>query len=471
MQQFDVIIIGAGPAGYVAAIRCAQSGLKTACVDKWLNQDGKPSPGGTCLNVGCIPSKALLESSALFDQVNNDYAAHGINCETVELDLATMMKRKNKIVTDLTSGISTLFSANKIKQFTGHAKLLKDKLVEIQLNGKTETIKGVSIILAPGSTPRELDNIKFNHTTIVDSSDALSFNKVPEKLGIIGSGVIGLELGSVWNRLGSEVTILEALPDFLPGADKKLARQALSLYKKQGLQFNFNALVKNVAPEKNKITVEFELKGENNKMVFDKLIVAVGRQANTLSICAEDTGLEIDKQGKIVVNEKCLTNLPRVYAIGDAVRGPMLAHKGSEEGIMVANIIAGHYAHLNYDTIPFVIYTHPEIAWCGLTEEQLKQNGTQYNSGQFSFAANGRARAAGQTHGFVKILADKKTDRILGVHILGEQASELIAQAVVAMEFNSSSEDLAMTLYAHPSLSESIHEAALDVNNQAIHKA
>jgi len=471
MQTYDVIVIGAGPAGYVAAIRCAQSGLKTACIDKWINADGHASPGGTCLNVGCIPSKALLESSSLFAQANEHYAEHGINHASLTLDLPVMLARKDKVVNDLTNGIKTLFSSNKITLITGQAKLLKNRIVEVRQKDQNETLQADSVILAPGSIPRELPGFSFDHNQIVDSSDALAFSTVPDKLGIIGSGVIGLELGSVWNRLGSEVTILEAMPDFLPGADQKLARQALSIYKKQGLNFYFDARVNNATLSDDNVTVDFEHKSKNQQAEFDKLIVAIGRQASTQDLCSDDCGLVMDDQGKIIVDEQCRTNIEQVYAIGDAIRGPMLAHKGSEEGVMVADIIAGRYGHVNYDSIPFVIYTHPEIAWCGQTEQQLKQQKTDYSVGQFPFAASGRARASGSTDGFVKILADKKTDRILGVHILGDHASELIAQAVIAMEFASSSEDLAMTMFAHPSLSEAIHEAALDVSQQAIHKA
>ncbi len=478
MKNYDVIVIGGGPAGYVAAIRCAQQGLKTACIDSEVNDKGEPSLGGTCLNVGCIPSKALLESSDLFERCQHDTAAHGIKVSKVTLDLATLMQRKQQVVNDLTSGINALFKVNGIDLYTGAGKLLTENKVEVTLtynatktrNGKKEEITATDIILAPGSVPRAIDSIPYTDDLIVDSTGALAFTEVPKRLAIIGAGIIGLELGSVWRRLGAEVTLFEASKDFLPAVDQTIAKQASKIFSQQGLKFYFTCQIKSTEIKNNKVTINYSQADKEKSETFDKVFVAVGRSPNTKNVFDPTSRLICDEHGFIKVDEQCRTNLAHVYAIGDAVRGPMLAHKGEEEGAMVADLIAGHFARVNYETIPFVVYTEPEIAWCGKTEQQLKIENVEYKTGSFSFASNGRARAMGQTQGLVKTLADAKTDRILGVHMFGPHASELISQAVIAMEFNSSSEDLAMTMFAHPSLSEVFHESAMDVLDRAIHK-
>ncbi|MCW8933747.1 MAG: dihydrolipoyl dehydrogenase [Gammaproteobacteria bacterium] len=471
--DFDVIVIGAGPAGYVAAIRCAQLGFNVACIDNWLDEQGALSLGGTCLNVGCIPSKALLQSSELFEQASHSFSQHGIKLSSLELDLETMMARKNKIVSELTSGIGALLKANKVKVITGTAKLLADKKVEV-VNGKDKnTFSAKNIIIASGSSSVELNAAPLTEDLIVDSTGALSFESVPSKVGVIGAGVIGLELGSVWRRLGSEVTVLEAQDVFLPMVDLKIARDAQRLYKKQGLDIKLNArLLQAQIKTVNKIKqVEVSYQDETGDHLceFDKLIVAVGRKPNTDYIFDDEAELILDERGFIHVNDKCETSQPGVYAIGDVVRGPMLAHKGSEEGMMVAELIAGNHGVINYDLIPSVIYTHPEIAWVGKTEQQLKAAGESYKAGMFPFVASGRAKAHGDTSGMVKILSHSETDRILGVHIMGLNASELISQAVTAMALGASTEDIALTVFAHPTLSEAIHEAALAVDNRAIH--
>jgi len=471
--DFDVIIIGAGPAGYVCAIRCAQLGFKTACVDNWINLQEKNSLGGTCLNVGCIPSKALLQSSELYEQAQKEFEQHGIKLASVELDLKTMMQRKNKVVSELTAGIAALFKANKITSIAGNGKLLADKKVEV-VQGKEKTFYSAEhIIIASGSSSIELAVAPLTDDLIVDSSGALSFDSVPDKVGVIGAGVIGLELGSVWRRLGSKVSVLEAQDVFLPLADQQIARDALRQYKKQGLDVRLNARLLNTKIITVKNTKQIEVtyqdeKGEQ-KVVFDKLIVAVGRKPNTDYVFDNEADLILDERGFIHVNDQCETSQPGVYAIGDVVRGPMLAHKGSEEGMMVAELIAGKHAAINYDLIPAVIYTHPEVAWVGKTEQQLKAAGENYKVGSFPFVASGRAKAQGETSGMVKILSQAETDRILGVHIMGSDASELIAQAVIAMELGASAEDIALTVFAHPSLAEAVHEAALAVDNRAIH--
>jgi len=469
-KQYDVVIIGAGPGGYVAAIRCAQLGLKTACVDKWIGADNKPALGGTCLNVGCIPSKALLESSARYEDISHSFVDHGITASGVKLDLAKMMARKDKVVSDLTQGIVGLFKANGVDWHQGNGKLLPKQQVQVISHDGTETVfEAANIILAPGSSSVEIGAAPLEEGVIVDSSGALTFNDVPKRLGVIGAGVIGLELGSVWRRLGSKVVLLEAQESFLGAADEQIAKDALRQFKRQGLDIRLGARVVSCEPGKDGVAVQYQDgKGEYTETV-DKLIVAVGRRPNTDDLAADEAGLLLDEWGLIHVDEQCRTNLPSVYAIGDAVRGPMLAHKGSEEGMMVAEVIAGQKAEMNYDTIPSVIYTHPEIAWAGITEQALKAAGTEYHVGTFPFAASGRARAAGDSSGMVKVLADAATDRVLGVHIIGAHCSELIAQAVIAMEMGASSEDLAMTVFAHPTLSESVHEAALAVDGRAIH--
>lgn len=472
-KKFDVIVIGAGPAGYVAAIRCAQLKLNTACVDEWLNRDGKPSLGGTCLNVGCIPSKALLESSEYYEHINNEVAAHGIHVKNVSLDITAMMARKDKVVATLTQGITGLFKANGITSYNGRGRLLAKNQVEISIAGsdKTDIIEAEHIILAPGSVPADISTVPLHEDIIVDSSGALAFEEVPKTLGIIGAGVIGLELGSVWRRLGSQVTLLEAQENFLEIADEQISKEALRQYNSQGLDIKLGARVVGSGIKGKKVSIEYQHNNETHQQKVDKLIVAVGRRPNTVGLFAEETGLLLDEWGFIHVDDQCHTNLPNVYAVGDAVRGPMLAHKGSEEGIMAAELIAGHHAQVNYSVIPSVIYTRPEIAWAGKTEQALKTAGESYRCGTFPFAASGRARASNYTAGMIKVLADAGTDRVLGVHMIGPHVSELIATAVTAMELGASSEDIAMTVFAHPTLSESLHEAALAVDGRAIHVA
>jgi dihydrolipoamide dehydrogenase len=471
MADFDVVVIGAGPGGYVAAIRCAQLGLSTACIDEWKNTQGKPSLGGTCLNVGCIPSKALLESSENFERVTHDYAAHGITASGVQFDLAKMLARKDKIVSDFTLGISLLFKKNKVTSLHGRAQLLgcEGDVWRIAVAGGEE-VRAKHVVIATGSTPRALPQAPFDGSRIVDNSGALSFAEVPKRLSIIGAGVIGLELGSVWRRLGAEVTLLEAMPTFIPVADEQVAKEALHAFTKQGLKIDLGVQIDSVEQDADSVKILWrDAQGAAQELVADKLIVAVGRVPNTQNLGAEAVGLKLDGAGRIEVDEHCRTNLTNVYAVGDVVRGPMLAHKASEEGVMVAELIAGQVGHCDLNLVPGIMYTSPEIAWVGKTEQQLKASGVDYKSGQFPFMANGRARALGETTGFVKILADAKTDRILGVHIIGPMASELIQQAVLALAFSASSEDLARTIYAHPSLSEVIHEAALAVDKRAIH--
>ena len=470
-KNFDVIVIGGGPAGYVAAIRAAQLGMTTAVVDSFVYKDGEPSLGGTCLNVGCIPSKALLDSSEQYHKVKHTLSAHGIKAKDVELDVKEMIKRKDKVVKELTGGIAQLFKANKITWVQGHGKLLDNKQVQVTRHkGEQETYQAENIILAPGSIPIDIDAAPLDGERIVNSDGALEFTDVPKRLGIIGAGVIGLEMGSVWSRLGSKVTLLEAQDQFLPPVDQRVAKSAQAEFKKQGLDIRFGARVTQAKTAKN-VTVHYEDKSGKQSLQVDKLIVCVGRRPATNDLFSEDANLLLDERGFVNVNEQCETNLPGVYAIGDVVRGPMLAHKGSEEGVMVAERIAGQTGHVNYDTIPWVIYTHPEIAWVGRTEEALKHAGVPFKSGTFNFGATGRARAMEEMAGMVKVIAHAETDRILGVHIVGPQASELIAEAVVAMEFHASAEDLARTIHAHPTLSEAVHEAALSVSKRAIHKA
>jgi len=473
-DQFDVIVIGGGPAGYVAAIRCAQLGMKTACIDKWLNSQGKPALGGTCLNVGCIPSKALLESSERYAQVQHQFSDHGVTVSGVELDLATMMARKEKIVQELTQGIEQLFKAHKVTWFQGHGQLQAGKQVRLKEVGKKKarSLNAQHVILAPGSTPVTLEHVPLQGDIVVDSSGALEFREVPKRLGIIGAGVIGLELGSVWRRLGAEtVTVLEAQDSFLPIADEQVAKEALRAFTSQGLDIRLDSRVTGCKVVENIVELQYQDGDGDHQVEFDKLIVAVGRRPNTTGLAADEATLLLDEWCFIHANERCETNLPGVYAIGDAVRGPMLAHKGSEEGVMVAELIAGHSAQVNYNTIPSVIYTLPEVAWVGETEQALKATGVAYNSGVFPFAASGRARATGETGGFIKMLADAKTDRILGVHMIGPHCSELISEAVIAMELGASAEDVALTIFAHPTLSESFHEAALAVQGRPIHIA
>lgn len=472
-DQYDVIIIGAGPAGYVCAIRCAQLGLRVACIDKWLDENNRPVLGGTCLNVGCIPSKALLESSELYEQALHNHTEHGVVVGKPKLNLGTMMGRKQGIVTDLTQGIEGLFKANGVDWLQGQGKLMANKKVEFTAHGKkrAKTLGAENIVIATGSRPVEIPAAPLQEGFIVDSSGALNFDQVPKTLGIIGTGVIGLELGSVWRRLGSRVTMLEAQTSFLGIADEQIAREAHKQFTRQGLDIRLGARVVSCQVKRNKVEIQYQDDSGEQQIKVDKLIVAVGRRANSENLASKDAGLLLDEWGLVHVDQECRTNLPGVYAIGDLVRGPMLAHKGSEEGMVVAEIIAGQQAEINYDLIPSVIYTLPEIAWVGKTEQLLKSSGIEYRVGQFPFAANGRARAMGETAGLVKVIADKQTDRVLGVHMIGPACSELIAQAVVAMELGASSEDLAMTVFAHPTLSEALHEAALAVDNRPIHMA
>jgi len=470
--DYDVIIIGAGPAGYVAAIRCAQLGIKTACVDKWLGKDGQPVLGGTCLNAGCIPSKALLESSHWYDRLQQHADAHGIAVEGVNLDVAAMIDRKDTVVSELTHGIASLFKSNGVEWIQGRGQLLPDRQVQVTLHGgEQQTITAGHVILAPGSVPVQLAVAPLDNDTVVDSEGALQWTAVPKRLGIIGAGVIGLELGSVWRRLGSEVTLLEAQDVFLSMADQQIAKSALRLFQKQGLDIHLGACVKSTAVSDDGVQIAYENAEAEKYVTVDRLIVAVGRQPCTEGLATAEAELLLDEGGFIHIDEDCCTSAPGVYAIGDAVRGPMLAHKGSEEGITVAERIAGQHSEVNYEAIASVVYTHPEIAWVGKTEEALKQAGTDYRTGLFPFAASGRARAMHETDGMVKMLSDAATDRVLGVHILGASASELIAQAVTAMEFDASSEDIARTVFAHPTLSEALHEAALAIDNRAIHVA
>ncbi|MDZ7803531.1 dihydrolipoyl dehydrogenase [Thiohalophilus sp.] len=470
-EQYDVIVIGAGPGGYVAAIRCAQLGFRVACIDDYLDERNKPSPGGTCLNIGCIPSKALLESSHHYQQAQQQFAAHGIRIGQLELDLATMQTRKQQVVRDLTGGIQSLFKANQIAFYAGCGTLGQNNRVDVVAHDNTTTqLTAEHVILASGSRPVELPFAPFDGKQVVDSTGALAFESVPKRLGIIGAGVIGLELGSLWQRLGAEVVVLEAQETFLPDADSTIAKQANKLLGQQGLDVRLGTRVDAVHTG-NTVRVDYTDGQGSQSLECDKLIVAVGRRPNSEDLCSDDLSLSSDERGFVQVDDHYRTNLEKVYAVGDLIPGPMLAHKGMEEGMAVAERIAGQFADVDYDNIPFVIYTHPEIAWTGRTEQQLKEAGVDYRVGQFPFSANGRARAAGDTEGVIRILADARTDRVLGVHMLGPQASELIAQAVIARAFATSAEDLALTMFAHPTLSETFHEAALDVADRAIHRA
>jgi dihydrolipoamide dehydrogenase len=468
-RQFDVVVIGAGPAGYVAAIRAAQHGMSVACIDEWTNKDGKNAFGGTCLNAGCIPSKALLESSELFHRAQHEFKKHGITTGDVRMDVTAMQKRRASIVRQLTAGIAGLLKANKIEGLVGHGKLLAGKKVEFTpVNGDVEIIDAGHVILATGSVPIELPVASYDGDKIVDSWDALEFTAVPKRLGVIGAGVIGLEIGSVWVRLGAQVTIIEAMNDFLFIADRDVARTAAKEFKKQGLDIRLGAKVTGAELVKQGVSVKYEDKEGTQSLEVDQLVVAVGRRPFTDSLLAEDSGIQLDDRGFIVVDDECRTRVKGVFAIGDCVRGPMLAHKGSEEGVMAANLIAGEISEVNYDIVPSVIYTAPEIAWVGKTEEQVKESGRAYKTGSFPFAASGRAKAMEQTSGMVKVIAAEDDDEILGVHIVGPMAGELIAEAVLAMEFSASTEDLQRTIHAHPSLAEAIHEAALAVDKRAI---
>jgi dihydrolipoamide dehydrogenase len=468
-KKFDVVVIGGGPAGYPAALRAAQLGLSAACIDDYKNEDGTRLFGGTCLNVGCIPSKALLESSELYHRAHTEFQAHGIHVGDVTIDVEAMQARKRGIVKQLTQGIEAMFKAGGVTGFKGRGKLLAGNRVEVTTDAGVETLEAQHVVLATGSTPIELPIAKFDGARIVDSTGALAFKGVPTRLGVIGAGVIGLELGSVWKRLGSEVVILEALETFLPMADQQVAKEALRHLKRQELDIRLGAKVTGAAVEGNAVKVLYEAGGATQELTVDALVVAVGRRPVTNGLFGPDVKVPLDKRGFIEVDEHCRTTVPNVWAVGDVVRGPMLAHKGMEEGVMVAELIAGHVAEMNYRTIPSVIYTAPEIAWVGQTEEEVKASGRPYKVGTFSFAANGRAKGMQQTAGLVKLIADQEHDDVLGVHIVGPVAGELIAEAVLAMEFSASAEDIQRTIHAHPTLSEVLHEASLAADKRAIH--
>ncbi len=471
-KQFDVVVIGGGPGGYIAAIRAAQLGFNVACVDEWKNGKGGPAPGGTCTNVGCIPSKALLQSSEHFEQAGHHFADHGIKVEGLGLDIDKMLARKDQVVKQNNDGILYLFKKNKITFFHGRASFVKadETGYELKVAGAAEeSISGKHIVIATGSNARALPGAPFDEENILSNDGALRIGAVPKKLGLIGSGVIGLEMGSVWRRLGAEVTVLEALPTFLGAVDEQIAKEAKKAFDKQKLKIELGVKVGEIKSSKKGVSVAWtNAKGEAQTLEVDKLIVSIGRVPNTIGLNAEAVGLKLDERGAIAVDDACKTNLPNVWAIGDVVRGPMLAHKAEEEGVAVAERIAGQHGHVNFNTIPWVIYTSPEIAWVGQTEQQLKAEGRAYKAGTFPFLANGRARALGDTTGMVKFLADAATDEILGVHIVGPQASELISEAVVAMEFKASAEDIARICHAHPSLSEATKEAALAVDKRTL---
>ncbi len=469
-DKYDVIVIGAGPAGYHAAIRAAQLGMKTACIDKSLDDEGNPVFGGTCLNWGCIPSKALLDVSHKFVEASQKFPDFGIKTGKLSVDIAKVMSHKTDVVKKLTAGVAGLFKGNGVDGLPGVGKLLAGRKVEYTPHGgKATVLSAEHVVLAPGSEAVSIEPTPLTDELIVDSTGALAFDAVPKRLGVIGAGVIGLELGSVWSRFGSEVVVLEALEEFLPMADARIARDAKKILGEQGLDIRLGARVTGSTVKGKTVVVTYQDKEGTHEITVDKLIVAVGRRPYTKGLLAPDSGVNLDERGFLYVNDLCSTDAPHVYAVGDAVRGPMLAHKGMEEGIMVAERIAGQKPLVNYECVPSVIYSHPEIAWVGKTEQELKRDGEQFNVGQFGFTANGRALAAGDSEGIVKIIADARTDKVLGVHILGPQASELIAQAVIAMEFDASAEDLGLTMFAHPSLSEAVHEAALAVAGHAIH--
>lgn len=471
-KNFDVVVIGGGPGGYIAAIRAAQLGFSTACIDEWKNAKGGAAPGGTCTNVGCIPSKALLQSSEHYEHAGHAFSEHGIEVKGLSLDMKKMLGRKDTVVKQNNDGILYLFKKNKVTFFHGRGSFVKavDGGHEIKIAGTTEeSIIAKHVIVATGSNPRSLPGADFDEKLILSNTGALAIADVPKRLGVIGAGVIGLEMGSVWRRLGSEVTVLEALPAFLGAVDEQVAKEALKQFTKQGLAINLSVKIGAITAGKNDVTVNYvDDKGAAQKAVFDKLIISIGRVPNTIGLNAEAVGLKLDERGFVAVDGDCKTSLPNVWAVGDVVRGPMLAHKAEEEGVAVAERIAGQHGHVNFNTIPWVIYTSPEIAWVGKTEQQLKGEKVAYKAGSFPFLANGRARALGDTTGFVKFLADAKTDEILGVHIIGPQASELISEAVVAMEFRASSEDIARICHAHPSLSEAVKEAALAIDGRAL---
>jgi dihydrolipoamide dehydrogenase len=470
MTEFDVVVIGGGPAGYPAAIRAGQNGLKVACIDEWKNYDGSATFGGTCLNAGCIPSKALLESSELFHRAEVEFAAHGIKTGALSVDVTAMQKRKSGVVKTMTGGIIQLLKAAGVTALQGHGRLLPGREVQFTAHdGAQQTLTARHVVLASGSTPMPLESAPVDGEHIVDSWGALEFTAVPERLGVIGAGVIGLELGSVWRRLGADVVVLEAMPAFLGMADQQVAREALKHFKKQGLDIRLEAKVTAARVAGDAVQVEYaDAAGATQSLTVDKLIVCIGRRPNTAGLLADGTGVQIDERGYIKVDDHCHTGVENVWAVGDCVRGPMLAHKGKEEGVAVADRIAGLYAHVNYSVIPWVIYTAPEIAWVGVTEEQVKASGRACKIGSFPFMASGRARAMEAGQGFAKVIASQDDDQILGVHIIGPMAGELIGEAVLAMEYSASTEDLQRTIHAHPTLSEALHEAALAADKRAI---
>lgn len=470
MNAFDVIVIGAGPGGYVAAIRCAQLGLNTACVDKWVDSTGEPALGGTCLNVGCIPSKALLDSSHHYHNATHRFSDHGIRVENLSLDVGIMQARKGQVVKNLSMGIRNLLQKNNVSFLPGRARLLDGRKVEVENHaGTTQTHEATNVIIASGSSPVEISSVPLNGETIVDSEGALAFSSVPNRLGIIGAGVIGLELGSVWNRLGSDVIMLEAFNDFLAPVDRKIAEHAHKAFIRQGLELRLGARVSEAEATTSSVTVKYQDNKGAHSLEVDRLVVAIGRRANIGSLDATGTGLLLDEQGRIHVDDLGRTSVDGVYAIGDCVRGPMLAHKASEEGIAIAETIAGQAGHVDFRTVPWIIYTHPEIAWVGKTEAELRKEGIPFKTGHFPYAALGRAQVAGDTEGIVKVIGHGETDELMGVHIFGAQASEFIAEAVTAMTFHASTEDLARTMHAHPTLSEGLHEAALALDSRPLH--
>lgn len=469
-NKYDVVVIGAGPAGYPASIRAAQNGLTVACIDEWKNKDGSHSYGGTCLNAGCIPSKALLESSELYFRSRSEFKEHGVVIDKVGLDLGAMQARKGNIVRQLTRGIGALLKSNGVEAIRGHGRLIDGTTVEVtDAEGKQKVVHGDNIVLATGSMPMVLPEAPLHSNLVVDSWGALEFEEVPERLGVIGSGVVGLELGSVWQRLGSEVVILEALGDFLPMVDLDVARETHRHLKGQGLDIRLGAKVTGTTISENNVTVTYTVDGESHNLEVDRLVVCVGRRPFTDSLFGENAGVELDNQGFICVDSSCRTAVPTVWAVGDVVRGPMLAHKGTEEGVMVADLIAGKFSEVSYKIIPSVIYTSPEVSWVGQTEAEVKASGIAYKVGTFPFLANGRAKSMDQSKGLVKLIAAQDDDGILGVHIVGPLAGELIAEAVLAMEFSASAEDLQRTMHAHPTLTEALHEAALSADGNAIH--
>ena len=472
-EKFDVVVIGAGPGGYIAAIRCAQLGFATACIDDWTRAGGKPAPGGTCTNVGCIPSKALLQSSEHYEHAGHAFADHGIDVKGLSIDVKRMLQRKEKIVAQNNDGILYLFRKNKVAFFHGLGSFTGRGAGDgwiVKVDGaQPAELTAKHVIVATGSKPRALPGVAIDNVRVLDNDGALAMTEVPQRLGVVGAGVIGLEMGSVWRRLGAQTTVLEALPAFLGAADETVAKEAKKLFAKQGLTIHTGVAITQVNIAKDNVTVAYtDAAGAAQQATYDKLIVSIGRVPHTAGLNAVAVGLQLDERGFIAVNDECRTNLADVWAIGDVVRGPMLAHKAEEEGVAVAERIAGQHGHVDFNTVPWVIYTSPEIAWVGKTEQQLKAEGSAYRAGSFPFSANGRARALGDTNGFVKILADAATDRILGVHIIGPFASELIAEGVVAMEFGAASEDLARICHAHPSLSEATKEAALAVDGRTL---